>query len=60
MEAVIAATDAGTGNRLDLLATAARQAIGQAAGVVDVPANLRQSGDLDVILLVRALSLPAR
>jgi len=60
MDAVIVATGAGTGNRLDLLATASRQAIGQASGAVDIPDSLRQSGDLDDILLVRALSLPSR
>ena len=59
-EAVIAATGAGTGRPLDLLAAAARQSLGQAAGAAAIPAALTQSGDLDAILLVRALSLPVR
>lgn len=58
-EAVIAATVAGSGNRYDILASAARQSLGL-GGAVTIPSELTQSGDLDGILLVRALSLPGR
>lgn len=57
-EAVVAV--AGTGSRYDLLASAARQSLGLPASAVTIPADLTQSGDLDAILLVRALSLPVR
>ncbi len=59
-EAVVSATGPGTGQHLDLLASAARQSLGQAATSPTIPPDLTQSGDLDDILLVRALSLPSR
>jgi len=59
-EAVIAATGAGTGSRLDLLAPAARRSLGQEGGAGIIPEDLKTSGDLGDILLARALSLPAR
>ncbi len=49
-EAVIAATGAGGGIPIDGLAVAARQSLGQ----------MPVSGELDAILLARALALPAR
>ena len=58
-EDVIAATGAVGGNRYDILASAARQSLGQ-GGAVTIPVDLTQSGDLDAVLLVRALSLPVR
>lgn len=60
LEAVIEATSPAGDNRLDLLAAAARHALGRVATAVTVPEDLKQSGDLDDILLTRALALPAR
>ncbi len=59
-EAVIAATGVGTGSRLDVLASAARQSLGPEAGAVTIPEDPKPSGDLDAFLLVKALSLPVR
>ncbi len=59
-EAVIAATGAGGGNALDQLAAVARQSLGQTSGAVKMSAPPTQSGDLDAILLARALALPVR
>ncbi|MBK9241293.1 MAG: hypothetical protein IPL75_13785 [Acidobacteria bacterium] len=49
-EAVIAATGGGGGSSLELLALAAQKSLGQ----------MPVSGDLDAILLARALALPVR
>lgn len=59
-EAVIAATGSSTGGALDVLATAARQALNQVPVIVAVSPSPRSSGDLDAIILARALSLPVR
>ncbi|MDH4063704.1 MAG: DUF5107 domain-containing protein, partial [Acidobacteriota bacterium] len=59
-ESVVAATGAGTATRLDVLADAARQSLVRPGSTVAVPADIQQSGDLDAVLLARALSLSSR
>jgi tetratricopeptide (TPR) repeat protein len=59
-ELVIAATGPGRDQRLDLLAVAARQALGQTKDPLNIPAGLKQSGDIDATILVRALALFSR
>ena len=56
-EAVVAATGTSAEGRLDLLAAAARQSLGEAGTAPVPPAELIASGDFDDVLLVRALSL---
>lgn len=59
-EAVIAATGAGTGLPLDVLASAARRSLEQTGVASTIAEQPKPSRDLDGILLARALSLPIR
>lgn len=59
-ELVIAATGSGRDQGLDLLAVAARRALGQTKDPLNIPAGLKQSGDIDAAILVRALALFSR
>jgi hypothetical protein len=59
-EAVIAATGSSRGNALDVLAAVARQALTKIPVIATISPAPRSSGDLDAVLLARALALPVR
>jgi len=59
-EAVVAATGPSRDNPFDVLATVARQLLNQVPVIVTISPAPRSSGDLDAILLARALALSVR